>query len=68
MSIRVRFLCGHEGTVKETDDAVPVCPCGETRIARTFARPPRFTGACSGPYAQMRPVSPARIGLDGKES
>ena len=68
MSIRLRFACGHEGTVGGDATTAPRCPCGETRIARTFARPPRFTGACSGPYAQMRPVSPARIGLDGKES
>ena len=52
MSIKLRFACGHEGTVSETATTAPVCACGETRIARTFARAPRFRGACSGPYAE----------------
>ena len=61
MSIRLRFVCGHEGSVSETSEGSPVCGCGETRIARTFARAPRFSGACSGPYAEMKQVDPAVV-------
>lgn len=41
------FACGHKQAFDE--GGRPVCACGETRIARTDAPPPRFTGACASP-------------------
>ena len=61
--IRVRFACGHEGRVSETVTTTPVCVCGETRVVRTMARAPRFTGACSGPYAEMTAVEPGMVNM-----
>lgn len=63
MSIRIRFACGHEGLIKGDPTSAPICPCGETRIARTFARPPRFSGACSGPYAITSAVEPGTVNV-----
>ena len=61
--MRVRFACGHEAPVSLTASSVPTCGCGETRIARTFARAPRFTGACSGPYCETKAVDPVVVDL-----
>ena len=63
MSIKVRFVCGHSGEVSETATLAPTCGCGETRVARTFASPPRFTGSCSGPYAQMKAMEPGIVNV-----
>lgn len=63
MSIKLRFACGHEGTVSETAETAPVCACGETRVARTFARAPRFRGACSGPYAETVALDAVAVDL-----
>ena len=63
MSIQLRFACGHEATVSENVSSTPVCPCGETRITRTFARAPRFTGACSGPYATTKALDAAVVNV-----
>lgn len=61
--INLRFKCGHEGAVSETAVTAPVCGCGETQVVRTFARAPRFTGACSGPYAETRAVDPGIVNV-----
>ena len=61
MSITVRFACGHTGNVGLNQTASPVCHCGETRVTQTVARAPRFSGACSGPYAEMKTVEPAIV-------
>ena len=67
LSIRVRFACGHLAEVNhKTVDAPPVCVCGETQIMRTFARAPRFVGACSGPYAETKALDPAVVNLATK--
>lgn len=66
MSIKVRFACGHEGTIGTNPESAPVCPCGETRITRTFAKPPRFRGACSGPYAESAPVEAGIVNVAPK--
>ena len=63
MSIKVTFACGHETTVGESAETAPVCHCGEKHIARVKARAPRFTGACSGPYATTKQVDPAIVNL-----
>lgn len=52
MNIQVTFLCGHGVSVDEHEADSPVClTCGERRIQRVSARPPRFRGACQGPNA-----------------
>lgn len=62
--ITVRFGCGHEGHVSETASSVPVCEqCGDKRVSRTKARPPRFVGACSGPYAESKNLSAAVVNV-----
>ena len=53
MSIQVRFACGHSAAIALTANTA-VCHCGETRVVRTQARTPHFTGACSGPYAETK--------------
>lgn len=48
--ITVRFACGHEQSVPDSTEATPQCQtCGEHRIQRTTAPPPRFRGMCAGP-------------------
>lgn len=50
--------------MSETADSPPVCPqCGERTVARTFARAPRFRGACSGPYAETVAVEPGVVNV-----
>jgi hypothetical protein len=67
MSIDIRFLCGHGGRVGVNQVASPVCPtCGETRIARVSAPPPKFRGACSGPYAATAHLDPAIVNVAPK--
>ena len=52
MSIQLLFACGHQTAVDEHDDVQPIClTCGDHRIQRVQARPPRFRGACRGPHA-----------------
>ena len=63
MKIVVTFTCGHRTDVG-LNDAAPVCRvCGETRVARSSAPPPRFRGACSGPYAETAHLDPAVVDL-----
>lgn len=47
----LRYACGHTSVVEDSVTSPPTCLCGETRIARVTVRPPRFSGACQGPYA-----------------
>lgn len=61
--IRVTFACGHTGTAATNIDTPPRCACGETRITRTFARAPRFTGAVTGPYAETKAIEPGIVTL-----
>ena len=61
--MKVRFRCGHDGHVSETADAAPICVCGERQVTRVFARPPRFRGACSGPYAETKALDPAVVNV-----
>ena len=64
--IRVRWACGHEAAASDNADASPICGCGETRIVRTFARAPRFIGACTGPYAVTQTMEPGVVDLAPK--
>lgn len=63
MAITVTFACGHRlsGSDQMTD---PVCPtCGERRVTRVAAPPPRFTGVVHGPCATFQdlPAQPVRL-------
>lgn len=67
MSISIRFVCGHASSVGLTSPSDPICPaCGEARIARTSAPPPRFTGTCRGPYAETKILPPAIVSVAPK--
>jgi len=48
----VTFACGHTATVESTD--TPVCHCGERRVSRVDAPPPRFHGVATGPYCDTK--------------
>lgn len=64
MAIAIRFKCGHEGLISDSVNMSPICHCGETQI--TFvkpSRPPRFTGACTGPYATHSHADPAVVNV-----
>ncbi len=61
--VTVRFACEHELKVGDNPAATPQCSCGEKRVTRVHAPPPRFSGACSGPYAVMKAVTPAVVNL-----
>jgi hypothetical protein len=68
-AIRLRFACGHSLNLEATDNQPPNCPtCGEKRVQRTFAPPPRFTGFCSGPNTQMKALEPFAAPLKGDRS
>lgn len=59
----IQFACGHSAQIGDNPSAVPVCACGERRIQHVKVRPPRFVGACSGPYAEYRNLSPAVVNV-----
>jgi hypothetical protein len=62
--IDIRYKCGHSGQLNEQFNGTPICPCGETQIV--FVKPsrmPRFTGACTGPYAAFAPLEPAVVNV-----
>ena len=57
--IRLHFACGHEQDLLSQTQRPTCIQCGETRISRTIAPPPRFTGLCTGPTATFNPAIPA---------
>ena len=59
----VRFDCGHEGHISETATTAPQCHCGAKRVVHVKARAPRFTGACTGPYAEYKAMEPGNVDL-----
>lgn len=62
--ITIRFACGHGFTLASDPQSAPTCPtCGETRISRTTAPAPRFTGLCSGPTAETRALAAIPIAI-----
>lgn len=63
LSIPITFACGHTATVLITQQAAPVCPCGESRVRSVQARPPRFVGAVRGPYAETQDMAPIAVPL-----
>lgn len=64
--ITVRFICGHGAQLGAQQEA-PVCPsCGETRVARTSAPPPKFRGVASGPYCETVMLDPGIVSVAPK--
>lgn len=64
MKMSVRFACGHATTMWAANPSEPICPeCGETRVTRIGAPPPRFRGACAGPYAVTEAVDAVPVNL-----
>lgn len=68
MSIYVRFACGHRFALDASVNSAPICPtCGETRVSRTSAPAPRFSGFCVGPSAETKMLEAIPIAIP-KES
>ncbi len=63
MSITCQMACGHSVTLGDNPSSAPVCSCGEHRVTGVKARPPSFSGACRGPYAVTKSVTPAVVNL-----
>ena len=62
--IRVTFACGHTLDLGANPSTSPRClVCGEAQVARASARAPRFTGACTGPYATAKALDPAVVSV-----
>lgn len=62
--ITLRFACGHTTTVTATATSAPLCVvCGESRVQSVQTPPPRFTGACRGPYAETTAVEPGIVNV-----
>lgn len=62
--IAIRYKCGHSGQLNEQFNGSPVCPCGESQIVWVKpSRAPRFTGACTGPFATHSHMDPAVVNL-----
>lgn len=61
--IAIRFACGHrvQGDERMTQAQCP--ECGETRVSRVSAPPPRFSGLALGPCATFEnlPAQPVRL-------
>ena len=61
--MQIRFACGHQVMLGDNPNGTPICTCGETRIQGVHARAPRFTGTCTGPYAEFKNLAPAVVNL-----
>ena len=62
-AITVTFRCGHHQIVGPDADIV-ICPqCGERRVARVVAPPPRFRGVATGPSAVEAEVGSGAVHL-----
>jgi len=60
--IPVRYACGHLSAINP-DEPAPPCACGERRIARVIAPPPRFRGVASGPHVTSVPLEAIPVNL-----
>lgn len=60
--IRATMACGHVIEL-QSGVAVPMCKCGETRVARVKAPPPKFRGLVLGPCAEYEDLPAKRVVL-----
>ena len=66
MTILATMACGHQVQLQD-GLTVPVCPqCGEGRVARVKAPPPRFRGVVLGPQATYEDLPAQRVTLKEK--
>ena len=62
--VTVIFVCGHSVQLGDKAGASPRCGCGCATVARTMpSRPPRFTGTCTGPYADFKALEPGVVNV-----
>ena len=63
--MQVIFRCGTSQKVDPDKTPSPICGhCGTHVIARVEgARMPRFTGTCTGPYADTKRLDPIAVNL-----
>lgn len=62
--MQVIFTCGHTVRPDAKAESAPVCPtCGNRTIERVEVRPPRFTGAASGPHVETRDLPAVPVSL-----
>jgi len=59
----ITFRCGHTLTLPRDVAAAPVCACGERVVSRVAGATPRFTGTCSGPFAETQDLPGAVVNL-----
>lgn len=64
--MKITFACNHHATIGDASMTAPICWCGESRIQAVTSPPPRFTGACSGPFATYRVVDPITVSLTSR--
>ena len=66
--ITVVFNCQHSMQLDDKATASPICGiCGERTVRRvTTSRPPRFVGACTGPYAEYKGLEPGIVDVAPK--
>jgi hypothetical protein len=63
MTIRATMACGHLVMLPD-GVSIPQCPqCGESRVARIKAPPPRFRGVVLGPCATYEDLPAQRVTL-----
>jgi hypothetical protein len=63
MTIVATMACGHRVQMQD-GIMVPICPrCGEARVARVKAPPPRFRGVVLGPQATYEELPAQRVTL-----
>jgi len=62
--IRLTFACGHAFSIDAAVSDAPLCPaCGERRVSRVTAPPPKFVGCCQGPSAEQKALEGLPIGI-----
>lgn len=64
--VTVVLACGHQMTAADDAETAPICACGERRIGRVFAPPPRIRGVASGPHVKTELLDPIVVNLAPK--
>ena len=57
----VTFRCGHSVILPRDVAIAPVCHCGERVVSRVDDAKPRFTGVCTGPFAETQDMPGAIV-------
>jgi hypothetical protein len=59
--VTLKFACGHTLTTVMPPETAECPTCGDLRVSRVTAPPPRFRGTVSGPYAEYRELPPEAV-------